>query len=147
MRGDRKVDGRCRVLIVEDSKNMRMMISRFLKEEGYNLYEAADGAEAYTLANAVLPDVILMDLKMPNVDGFAATARLKHNERTKDIPIIMISALTDRKSRTRALNMGAEEFITKPIVADELRLRVRNLIRLKRAADMLKEYNQCWKRR
>jgi len=131
-----------RILVVDDDAKVRKLMRRILTAENHDIEEAEDGSQAYTLANSYQPDVILLDVMMPKMHGFQAATKLKDNERTREIPIIMVTALDDRQSRVRALSIGVEEFITKPIEPNELRLRVRNLVRLKQSADLIKNYNK-----
>jgi len=131
-----------KILVVDDEARVRKLMRRILVAEDYDIEEAADGPHAYTLANSYQPDMILLDVMMPKMNGFELAARLKNNERTREIPIIMVTALDDRQSRIRALSMGAEEFLTKPIEPNELQLRIRNLARLKQASDLVKNYNK-----
>jgi len=133
---------KARVLVVDDEPLIRKMMSGILLTEGYEIEKAVDGLQACTLANSFRPDVILLDVMMPKMNGFQVIAKLKDNERTREIPIIMVTALDDCQSRVRALSMGVEEFLTKPIVVNELQLRVRNIMRLKQSADLAKNYNK-----
>ena len=136
-----------RILIVDDElRNLRLLES-LLKPEGHEVVHARSGAEALELIKAVRPDLILLDVMMPEMDGYQVAGRLKLDPATQTIPIIMVTALNDRASRLAALNMGAEEFLTKPIDRAELWVRVRNLLRLKRYGDMLTEQTRVLEER
>src|SRR5438270_6584922 len=116
-----------RILIVDDEvRNLRLLES-LLRPEGYEVHQARSGGEALAVVESVLPDLILLDVMMPGMDGYEVAGRLKLNPKTKPIPIIMVTSLDDRASRLAALNMGAEEFLTKPVDRAELWVRVRNL--------------------
>jgi putative two-component system response regulator len=131
-----------RILIVDDElRNLRLLES-LLKPEGYQITQARSGPETLQLVADARPDLILLDVMMPGMDGFTVAGKLKGDIATKSIPIIMVTSLDDRSSRLAALNMGAEEFLTKPIDRAELWVRVRNLLRLKRYSDFLAEHSR-----
>ena len=126
-----------RILVVDDEvRNVRLLES-LLRPEGYEVQSAQSGKEALHSVETAMPDLILLDIMMPDMDGYELAGRLKLNPRTKPVPIIMVTSLDDRASRLAALNMGAEEFLTKPIDRAELWVRVRNLLRLKQYGDQL----------
>lgn len=130
------------ILIVDDEDRNRSYIKALLASEGYATIEASDGRVALEMVSQHLPDLILLDLMMPELDGCAVAELLKANEITKTIPIIMITSLTDRESKLSALQAGVEEFLSKPVDRAELWIRVRNLLRLKEFNDFMKEYSQ-----
>jgi len=129
------------ILIVDDDVVNRHLFSGILGDHGYLTEEAASGEEA--LARVVLktPDIILLDVMMPGIDGFEVAQKLKESHDSASIPIIMVTSLNDQESRERGLLHGVEEFITKPVNPVELNTRVRNLLRLKLASDVLKNHN------
>lgn len=129
------------ILIADDNHQNRVLL-RFLCEKwGYEVLECERGTETVSLAVQNLPDIILMDVIMPDIDGFSVTKILKDNEETRYIPVIIITSLEDRESRIKGIESGADEFLTKPIDAYELQLRLRNTLKLKRYNDVLKNYN------
>jgi len=130
------------ILVVDDSERGRRLLGTLLTSEGYDYCEADNGKTALSMARTHKPDIILLDIMMPNMDGYRVAERLKQKPETKDIPIIMVTALEDQQSRIRGLAAGAEEFVSKPVNANELQIRVRNLLRLKQAGDILKEHKQ-----
>lgn len=130
------------ILVVDDDARIRQLIGIMLEAEGYKLSQAANGREAMERVAQQPPDLILLDIMMPDMDGFEVASRIKQNPATQSIPIIMITALEDGDSRLRALNLGAEEFLTKPVNRAELWVRVRNLLRLKEYGDFLKHHNR-----
>jgi putative two-component system response regulator len=126
-----------RILVVDDEERNRRLLVAMLEAEGYTGLEAADGAQALELARQSPPDLVLLDVMMPGMDGYDVARALKADAATKSIPVVMVTALNDRDSRLRGLEAGAEEFVTKPVDRDELRIRVRNLLRLKEFSDFL----------
>jgi CheY-like chemotaxis protein len=122
------------LLIVDDDRNNRRVLESMLANEAYHLRSAASGAEALAMVARQQPDLILLDVMMPEMDGYQVTAKLKGDPLTRHIPIIMVTALGDTDARMFGLSAGAEDFLTKPVDRAELLLRVRNLIRLTRAA-------------
>ena len=131
-----------RILVVDDTEIARRLLETLLQSEGFITLSAENGERALQLAESELPDLILLDLMMPGMDGFTVAHRLKSNPETKAIPIIVVSALEDRESRMRGLEAGAEEYLTKPVDRMDLRIRVRNLLRLKEFSDFLKDHNR-----
>ncbi|MDP1604000.1 MAG: response regulator, partial [Legionella sp.] len=131
-----------RILVVDDEDRNRRLLVAMLEAEGYAALEAAGGAQALELARQSPPDIILLDNMMPGMDGYEVARALKADAATKAIPVVMVTALDDRDSRLRGLEAGAEEFITKPVDRNELRIRVRNLLRLKEFSDFLANHNR-----
>jgi len=128
-----------RILVVDDEDRNRRLLVAMLEAEGYTAPEAADGAQALELVRQSLPDMVLLDIMMPGMDGYEVARALKADAATKAIPIVMVTALDDRESRLRGLEAGAEEFVTKPVDRNELRIRVRNLLHLKKFSDHLEQ--------
>lgn len=126
------------ILIVDDEIRNRKLLELLLQHEGYNTMSAASGDEALAMLEHGAPDLILLDVMMPTLDGYQVARIIKAHPLSSSIPIIMISAHSDRTSRLAGLNAGAEEFLTKPIDRDELWLRVRNLLRLKTDGDLIR---------
>ena len=130
------MDAAATILIVDDEAQNRKLLETLLRPEGYLTHSAANGEEALISIAQQLPDLILLDIMMPGIDGYELAALLKAAPATSRIPIIMITALVDRDARLAALKAGAEEFLTKPVDRAELWLRVRNLLRLKAYGDL-----------
>lgn len=126
------------VLIVDDERHNRELLDVMLKPEGYLLLSAANGEEALALVARQPPDLILLDVMMPGMNGYDLAATLKSDSATKNIPIVMLTALDDRNSRMLGLSAGAEDFLTKPVDRGELSVRVRNLLRIKASGDKLR---------
>ncbi len=127
------------ILIVDDEIQNRRLLETLLQPEGYLTLSAASGEEALASIAQRAPDLILLDVMMPGMDGCQVASTLKANPATSNIPIIMVTAQIDRGARLAALNAGAEDFLTKPVDRAELWLRVRNLLRLKAFGDFLQE--------
>jgi signal transduction histidine kinase/DNA-binding response OmpR family regulator len=126
------------VLIVDDEARNRELLRVMLTPEGLDLTTAASGEEALAMVAQHPPDLILLDVMMPGMDGYEVALRIKSDEHTKSIPIIMVTALDDHKARVLGLGAGAEDFLTKPLDRAELQVRVRNLLRLKAYGDELR---------
>jgi len=129
------------LLIVDDEPQIRKLLETLLQHEGYQTMSAGSGEEALDLIAQRLPDLILLDIMMPGMDGYEVASQLKGDETTASIPIIMLSALSESSARINGLQTGAEEFISKPVERIELWLRVRNLLRLKAHGDQLKDHS------
>jgi signal transduction histidine kinase len=127
-----------RVLIVDDERRNLELLKIMLKSEGYVLRTALNGEEALAIVAAEPPDIILLDVMMPGMDGYEAAGKIKANPTSKNIPVIMLTALDDRNARMLGLSAGAEDFLTKPVDRAELCVRVRNLLRLKAYGDKLR---------
>jgi PAS domain S-box-containing protein len=128
-------DRRPRILIVDDERQNRQLLEVMLQPEGFHITTAASGEEALARVAKEPPDLILLDVMMPGMDGYQVAGRLKGNLTTKNIPVIMVTALDNRTARMLGLNAGAEEFLSKPVDRAELVVRVRNLSRLKASGD------------
>jgi two-component system, sensor histidine kinase and response regulator len=131
-----------RVLIVDDEPHNRQLLEVMLTPEGFVLQTAVSGEEALAIVAQQPPDLILLDVMMPGMDGYEVTAQIKGNPATSNIPVIIITALDDRNARMLGLNAGAEDFLSKPVDRAELCVRVRNLVRLKTYGDYYDQYSQ-----
>jgi putative two-component system response regulator len=141
-RAEDRIGSAPRLLVVDDDARNRKLLVALLEAEGYAVDEAKDGADALRSAEARPPDLILLDVMMPGVDGFEVARQLKQASQTLAIPIILITAMTNDPARLRGLEAGAEEFLTKPVDRNELKVRVRNLLRLKEYSDFLNEHKR-----
>ena len=131
-----------RILIVDDERNNRRLLEVMLAPEGFTLLSAASGQEALALVTQEPPDLILLDVMMPGMDGYEVTDKIKGHPATRNIPIIMITARGDHNARMLGLGAGAEGFLTKPVDRAELCVRVRNLLRLKAHGDYHDKYSR-----
>src|SRR4029077_15938637 len=127
-----------RVLVVDDVELNVKLLEAKLSSEYFHVIPAYNGPAALELADAELPDIILLDVMMPRMDGFEVCRRLKANPRTTDIPVVMVTALSDIAARLRGLEAGADDFLTKPVNDIALFARVRSLVRLKRMMEELR---------
>ncbi|HTY08272.1 MAG TPA: HD domain-containing phosphohydrolase [Candidatus Edwardsbacteria bacterium] len=128
-----------KIVIADDEAGIRRTIQAVLEPEGYAIRAAEDGAEAWDLITADPPDVILTDLTMPRLSGHELIALVRKHEPTRHTPVVVISAERDRKSRVKAYDLGADEFVTKPPDATELKARVRALLKVKAYQDHMEE--------
>jgi putative two-component system response regulator len=123
--------------VVDDDALIRQFLEDELVDEGYAVSTAQDGEEALTKVVSDSPDLILLDVMMPRLDGFEVCRRLKSDERTILIPVVMLTALAATRERIKAIEAGADDFLSKPYNRQELLTRVRSLLRLKRHTDEL----------
>lgn len=130
-------EDRARILVVEDDALVREILADQLVEAGYVVSTAEDGEEALAKVATESPDLILLDIIMPKLDGFEVCRRLKADERTILIPVVMVTALTAVQDRIQGIEVGADDFLSKPFNPQELMTRVRSLLRLKRHTDEL----------
>ena len=129
------------ILIVDDEGRNRKLLEMLLQHEGYFTLCASTGEEALASVAQRAPDLILLDVMMPGMDGYEVASTLKANPATSNIPIIMVTAKTDHAFRLAGFKAGAEDFLTKPVERAELYLRVRNLLRLKAFSDFLQNHS------
>lgn len=118
-----------KILIVEDDENIRELISFNLKSENYTIEEAETGEEGIKKAKQTNPDLILLDLMLPEMDGLDVCRQLKSEADTKDIPIIMVTAKGEESDIVTGLELGADDYVTKPFRPKELIARIRNILR------------------
>jgi len=131
-----------KILIVDDHAASRMTAVALLAMEGYEVIEADSGSTAVELVTQKQPDLILLDVMMPGLDGFEVCQLLKQDEHTRLIPIIFVTALNDRRSRIRGIEVGADDFLSKPFDRVELAARVKSLVRQKRLNEDLDHAEQ-----
>ncbi|MBU0713587.1 response regulator [bacterium] len=128
-----------RILIVDDDEGIRMILGEYLTMQGHEYETASDGLEA--LAKVKLDiDLVLMDVNMPNMDGYEVIKRIRSEPEHRDLPIIMVTAMTSREDRLRAVRAGANDFIAKPIDQTELEVRTMSLLRMKDIQDTIKRH-------
>ncbi len=133
---------KAKILIVDDEEKNIKLLKALCESLGYETITADNGIEAIEQTHRSMPDLILMDIMMPEMDGFEATERLKADKRTAHIPIIIVTALASRNDRIEGIAKGADDFLTKPIDSEELALRVRNHLKIKEYHDFLKDHNK-----
>jgi two-component system cell cycle response regulator DivK len=116
------------ILVVEDFEDNRFMMRRLLEMSGYHVVEAVNGEEAVTIACRELPKLILMDLSLPQLDGLAATRRIRQHAELRDVPIVAVSAHDTADFHAEALAAGCNDYVTKPIDFDELEALLNRLL-------------------
>ena len=127
-----------KILIVDDEGvNLRLM-GEIICSLGHEVFLARDGKGAIQKTLEISPDLILLDIMMPGMDGFEVAVRLKKDENTKIIPIVMVTALKDVEARVRALDAGADDFLSKPVESTEVRARIRSLLKVKTHSEIRK---------
>jgi len=138
---DQPITGR--ILIADDNQQNRELLEAYLVDEGHEILMAADGRETLDVAIHRQPDLILLDIMMPKLSGYEVCQRLRQDERTRDIPVLVITALKEMGDIEKAVAAGADDFLTKPVHRIELQTRVRSLVRvrhLKNERDRLLAY-------
>lgn len=125
------------ILVVDDDVRILDILSRTLKREGYQVRTASNGERALEEIERQLPDLVLLDVTMPGIDGFEVCRRLREHQETQLLPVAMITGLNDSESRIRGLELGADDFLHKPFEHAVLLARIRSLLRVKRLTDQL----------
>lgn len=126
-----------KILIVDDESRSRMALETLLRREGFEVHNASDGSSALSACATLHPDVILLDVLMPGMDGFEVCKRVKASPETRLTPVVLITGLSDTEDRIKGINAGADDFLSKPIDLNELLARTRSLIKLKQYTDEL----------
>ena len=130
------------ILVVDDIADNLRVLSNTLNQKGYKVRCAKDGATALKVAQKIIPDLILLDIKMPDMDGYTVCQQLKANFATRNIPIIFISALDEVIDKVKAFEVGAVDYITKPFQVEEVLIRVENQLNLRLAKVEISQLNQ-----
>jgi putative two-component system response regulator len=125
------------ILVVDDLEANARLLERLLTREGHRVLFARDGEEALARVRDDSPDLVLMDVIMPTLDGFETCRRLKSDPDTRLVPVVLVTALQSSEDRVRGLEVGADDFLSRPVVTAELTARVRSLLRIKRFTDEL----------
>jgi len=128
-----------RILVVDDTTANLQLLTKLLTEHGYTVYPASDGDLALEFVRSTLPDLILLDIRMPGMDGYEVCRRLKADERTRSIPLIFISILEDEGDKVRGFRAGAVDYITKPFQPEEVLARIKTHLRLRELTEHLEE--------
>ena len=137
---DEKSSGR-KILIVDDSRPIAMKLEMFLKKEGYEVFLARDGLQCLDAVEKINPDLIIMDIYMPRLNGIETCRIIKSDSRTCLIPVVILTASSAKEDKKEAISAGANEFIRKPFDPIEMKIRVESLLRLKSAIDQLENAN------
>jgi putative two-component system response regulator len=133
---------RAKILVVDDHPSSRMTAVALLSVEGYDVLEADSGLAALACVAGANPDLILLDVMMPEMDGYEVCRRLKQDEQTRLTPVVFVTALNDRRARLRGIEAGGDDFLSKPFDQLELSARVKSLIRQKRLNEDLDHAEQ-----
>ncbi|NJN79118.1 MAG: response regulator [Anaerolineales bacterium] len=126
-----------KILIVDDDPRGIATLESILYNMSYEITTAHNGATALKMASDIMPDLILLDVMMPGMDGFEVCRRIRATPKLAEMPIIILTALDDRASRLQGIEAGADDFLTKPVDRQELRLRVKTILRLDRYRTLL----------
>ncbi|MDD3593367.1 MAG: response regulator transcription factor [Candidatus Gastranaerophilales bacterium] len=118
-----------KILVVDDDESIVELLKINLKLIGHDVITAYDGIKAYALAQQELPDLIILDVMMPNVDGFTTAQKIRNNPATEHIPILMLTALSMLDDKVKGFNSGVDDYLVKPFELEELKLRVRALLK------------------
>ncbi len=118
-----------RILVIDDDPVISELVAVNLEMAGYDVSQAADGVKGQAIALQLQPDLVMLDLMLPKVDGFTVCQRLRRDERTADIPVLILTALSQTQNKVEGFNAGADDYLTKPFEIEEMLARVRALLR------------------
>ncbi len=120
---------KAKVLVVEDDLDVAEMLNAYFRVQGYEVFTVNWGEDGVRACQTMRPDLVILDIRLPDIDGYEVAKRLRADRRTQDVPIIFLTEKRDRADRLQGLELGADDYITKPFDVQELRLRVRNALR------------------
>ena len=118
-----------KILVIDDDTAINELIKVNLELDGYNVIQAFDGIKGFALCKQELPSLVVLDVMMPEVDGFTVAQRIRKNEETKNIPILMLTALSQINDKVTGFNIGVDDYLVKPFEMEELKVRVRALLK------------------
>ena len=118
-----------KILVVDDDDSINELIKINLELSGYDVISAFDGLQGFTLAKQELPDLIVLDVMMPDVDGYTVAKRVRENASTAEIPILMLTAMGQLEDKVKGFDIGVDDYLVKPFEMDELKVRVRALLK------------------
>lgn len=124
-------DTRITILVADDDPTVAMLVSAILKKDNYNVISAHDSEGVFSMLSGVKPNLIILDLKMPGIDGYAICRKIRENPKTRHIPVIILSGVSRTEAKVTCMDMGADDFITKPFDARELRARLKRTLKRK----------------
>jgi PleD family two-component response regulator len=122
-------DVKSKILIVEDDLDVAEMLNAYFRVQGYEVFTVNWGEDGVRAAQTILPDLMILDIRLPDIDGFEVARRVRSDRRTNEIPIIFLTEKRERMDRLQGFEVGADDYITKPFDVQELRLRVRNALK------------------
>ena len=122
-------DAKSKILIVEDDLDVAEMLNAYFRVQGYDVFTVNWGEDGVRAAQTVLPDLMILDIRLPDIDGYEVARRVRSDRRTNEIPIIFLTEKRERIDRLQGFEVGADDYITKPFDVQELRLRVRNALK------------------
>jgi len=129
-------DVKSKILVVEDDLDVAEMLNAYFRVQGYEVFTVNWGEDGVRACQTVNPDLVVLDIRLPDIDGYEVAHRLRTDRRTQDVPIIFLTEKRDRADRLQGLEIGADDYITKPFDVQELRLRVRNALRRARQGSL-----------
>jgi PleD family two-component response regulator len=118
-----------KILIVEDDLDVAEMLNAYFRVQGYEVFTVNWGEDGVRAGQTILPDLVILDIRLPDIDGYEVARRLRADRRTQEIPIIFLTEKRERVDRLQGFEVGADDYITKPFDVQELRLRVRNVLK------------------
>jgi len=118
-----------KILVIDDDTAINELIKVNLELEGHSVIQAPDGIKGFALCKQELPSLVILDVMMPEVDGFTVAQRIRKNDETKDIPILMLTALSQLNDKVNGFNIGVDDYLVKPFEMEELKVRVRALLK------------------
>ena len=122
-------DAKPKILIVEDDLDVAEMLNAYFRVQGYEVFTVNWGEDGVRAGQSILPDLVILDIRLPDIDGYEVARRLRSDRRTNEIPIIFLTEKRERIDRLQGFEVGADDYITKPFDVQELRLRVRNALK------------------
>lgn len=122
-------DVKSKILVVEDDLDVAEMLNAYFRVQGYEVFTVNWGEDGVRACQTINPDLVVLDIRLPDIDGYEVARRLRTDRRTQDVPIIFLTEKRDRADRLHGLELGADDYVTKPFDVQELRLRVRNALR------------------
>jgi PleD family two-component response regulator len=126
-----------KIFIVEDDVDLAEMLSAYFRAQGYEVSNAVRGVDAVTAISQEIPDVVVLDIRLPDIDGYEVCRQIRRSRRTQNIPVIFLTEKREREDKLAGLELGAVDYITKPFDIQELRLRVRNSLRRMRLSTLM----------
>lgn len=122
-------DIKSKILIIEDDLDVAEMLNAYFRVQGYDVFTVNWGEDGVRSCQTIHPDLVILDIRLPDIDGYEVARRLRSDRRTSEVPIIFLTEKRDRSDRLQGLELGADDYITKPFDVQELRLRVRNALK------------------